>query len=67
MDFKSQLEEAYGKVSELEQKAKNCALSDRGNWANQNVVFARALADMFPLAKTILQGAFARDECRGAH
>ena len=27
----------------------------------------RALEDMFPLAKTILKGALARDECRGAH
>ena len=31
------------------------------------MVFARALEDMFPLAKTILKGALARDECRGAH
>ncbi len=29
----------------------------RGGWANQEVVFARALEDMFPLAKTILKGA----------
>ncbi len=43
------------------------ALSDTGNWTNQNVVFTRALSDMFPLAKTILKGALARDECRGAH
>jgi succinate dehydrogenase / fumarate reductase flavoprotein subunit len=26
-----------------------------------------ALMDMFPLAKTILKGAWLRDECRGAH
>ena len=31
------------------------------------MVFARALEDMFPLAKTILKGRLARDECRGAH
>jgi succinate dehydrogenase / fumarate reductase flavoprotein subunit len=42
-------------------------LSDTGNWTNQNVVFTKALLDMFPLAKTILQGALQRDECRGAH
>ena len=62
-----ELEEAYGRVCRLQQQARNCSLSDTGNWANQNVVFARALEDMFPLAKTILKGALTRDECRGAH
>jgi succinate dehydrogenase / fumarate reductase flavoprotein subunit len=62
-----QLDEAYGRVSELCERAAGCALSDTGNWTNQNVVFTRALLDMFPLAKTILKGARARDECRGAH
>ena len=62
-----ELEKAYGQVCRLQQQARNCSLSDTGNWANQNVVFARALEDMFPLAKTILKGALARDECRGAH
>ena len=36
-------------------------------WTNQNVVFTKALVDMFPLAKVILRGALQRDECRGAH
>jgi succinate dehydrogenase / fumarate reductase flavoprotein subunit len=62
-----QLENAYDKVSELAERAKQCALSDTGNWTNQNVVFTKALMDMFPLAKTILKGALLRDECRGAH
>ncbi len=62
-----QLDAAYGKVHELEERARRCALSDTGNWTNQNVVFTRAFLDMFPLAKTILKGARARDECRGAH
>jgi len=31
------------------------------------VVFTKALQDMFPIAKAILKGALARDECRGAH
>jgi succinate dehydrogenase / fumarate reductase flavoprotein subunit len=61
------LEEALGKVCELEQQARQCSLADTGAWANQNAVFVRALIDMFPLAKTILKGALARDECRGAH
>ena len=65
--FNKQLAEAYDKVSELEQRAKRCSLSDTGNWTNQNVVFTKALRDMFPVAKAILRGALQRDESRGAH
>jgi succinate dehydrogenase / fumarate reductase, flavoprotein subunit len=61
------LQAAYGKVQELQERARRCSLSDTGNWTNQNVVFTKALRDMFPLAKTILKGALVRDECRGAH
>lgn len=62
-----QLREALATVSELHERAQRCSLSDTGNWTNQNVVFTRALLDMFPVAKSILQGALQRDECRGAH
>jgi succinate dehydrogenase / fumarate reductase flavoprotein subunit len=62
-----QLKAAIAKVNDLCERAKTCALSDTGNWTNQNVVFTRALRDMFPVAKAILHGALARDECRGAH
>ncbi len=62
-----QLQEAVDKVDELADKVEHCALSDTGTWSNQNVVFLRALHDMFPLAKTILKGALQRNECRGAH
>jgi len=62
-----QLREALAKVHELFDRAKRCSLSDTGNWTNQNVVFTKALLDMFPLALTILKGALQRDECRGAH
>ncbi len=61
------LRTAYAKVSELAERAQRCSLSDTGKWTNQNVVFTKALVDMFPLAKTILKGALQRDECRGAH
>ena len=61
------LEEAYETVSELSDRAKRCSLADTGQWTNQNVVFTKSLTDMFPIAKTILKGALARDECRGAH
>jgi succinate dehydrogenase / fumarate reductase flavoprotein subunit len=61
------LDRAYAEVCDLQARAARCALTDTRNWTNQNVVFTRALMDMFPLAKTILKGARARDECRGAH
>ncbi|NCA10269.1 succinate dehydrogenase flavoprotein subunit [bacterium] len=62
-----QLVAAYGEVCELEARWQRCSLSDTGNWTNQNVVFTKALGDMFPVAKLILKGALLRDECRGAH
>ncbi len=62
-----QLRDAVSSVNELAERAKHCALSDSGRWTNQNVVFTKALMDMFPMAKAIVQGALARDECRGAH
>ena len=62
-----QLAAALEKVSELAERAARCGVSDTGNWTNQNVMFSKALADMFPLAKTIVLGALQRDECRGAH
>lgn len=62
-----QLEAAIETVGDLAQRAKKCSLSDTGNWTNQNVVFTKALRDMFPIAKAILKGALLRDESRGAH
>jgi len=62
-----QLADALAKVTDLHERAKRCSLSDTGNWTNQNVVFTKALLDMFPLALTILKGALQRDESRGAH
>jgi succinate dehydrogenase / fumarate reductase, flavoprotein subunit len=62
-----QLAGAIDKVNELAERIENCSLSDTGNWTNQNVLFTKAVRDMFPIAKAILKGALARDECRGAH
>ncbi len=63
----AELDAGYAKICEMQQQARSCPLADRGEWANQDVVFLRALEDMFPLAKTIVKGARMRDECRGAH
>lgn len=62
-----QLKDALVKVGELAERASRCSLSDSGSWTNQNVIFTKALQDMFPIAKSILKGALLRDECRGAH
>ncbi len=63
----NQLDEAYAKVDALQQRAAKSSLADSGSWTNQNVIFTKALQDMFPIAKSILKGARMRDECRGAH
>jgi succinate dehydrogenase / fumarate reductase flavoprotein subunit len=62
-----QLAEAYDDVCRMEERWRRCAVSDTGNWTNQNVVVTKSLGDMFPVAKLILKGALLRDECRGAH
>ena len=62
-----QLRGAIDNVSELHERALKVSLSDTGNWTNQNVIFAKSVQDMFPVAKAILKGALQRDECRGAH
>ncbi|MEO8268261.1 MAG: succinate dehydrogenase flavoprotein subunit [Aureliella sp.] len=62
-----QLDEAYIKIGELQQRSRHCSLSDTGSWTNQNVIFTKALQDMFPIAQAIVKGARQRDECRGAH
>ena len=62
-----QLQSAIDTVNELHERALRVSLSDTGNWTNQNVIFAKSVQDMFPIAKAILEGALRRDECRGAH
>ena len=62
-----ELRAAYATVCKLQERAARCSLSDTGNWTNQNVVFTKALVDMFPIARSIVKGALQRDECRGAH
>ncbi|MEL6899224.1 MAG: FAD-binding protein, partial [Planctomycetota bacterium] len=62
-----QLQDALSTVHDLHERAGRVSLSDSGTWTNQNVIFAKSLQDMFPLAKCILKGALQRDECRGAH
>jgi succinate dehydrogenase / fumarate reductase flavoprotein subunit len=61
------LEMAYGKLGELQQRYKKINLSDRTKWSNQNLNFARELGNMLILARVITMGAYNRNESRGAH
>jgi len=62
-----ELDKAIASLTDLKARVHRCGLSDTGAWTNQNVVFTKALQDMFPIAEAILKGARNRDECRGAH
>jgi succinate dehydrogenase / fumarate reductase flavoprotein subunit len=55
------------RLEELRERGRRAALSDRGDWTNQNLSFTRALGDMILLARVISEAALRRDECRGAH
>lgn len=55
------------KLQELLQRWEKIGLSDKGRWANQEVVFTRQLRDMIILARVITLAALNRNESRGAH
>jgi succinate dehydrogenase / fumarate reductase, flavoprotein subunit len=61
------LEIAYNKLLELEQRFRKVNLSDRSKWSNQTLNFARELGNMLVLARVITLSARARNESRGAH
>jgi succinate dehydrogenase / fumarate reductase flavoprotein subunit len=61
------LEIAYNKLLELDQRFRSVNLSDRSKWSNQTLNFARELGNMLVLARVITIGAHARNESRGAH
>ncbi len=58
---------ADAKVVELLQRLQKINLSDRTQWANTTVAFARQLYNMLQLSRVIAQGAAMRDESRGSH
>jgi succinate dehydrogenase flavoprotein subunit len=61
------LEAAYNKLLELQQRFRKVNLSDRSKWSNQTLNFARELGNMLLLARVIAMGAHVRNESRGAH
>ena len=65
--YNKNLEAADSKLCELLERFQHINLSDRSQWANTTIVFARQLYNMLQLARAIAQGAARRDESRGAH
>jgi succinate dehydrogenase / fumarate reductase flavoprotein subunit len=61
------LERADARLQELIERYGRMNLSDRTQWSNQTLNFARELFNMLILARVITLGALARDESRGAH
>jgi succinate dehydrogenase / fumarate reductase flavoprotein subunit len=65
--YNKTLQQTDGKLVDMLQRFRNVNLSDKTQWANTTVVFARQLYNMLQLARVIAQGAGMRDESRGAH
>jgi succinate dehydrogenase / fumarate reductase flavoprotein subunit len=65
--YNKDLDTTDAKLVELLERFHRINLSDKTQWANTSVVFARQLYNMLQLARVIAQGAKMRDESRGAH
>jgi succinate dehydrogenase / fumarate reductase, flavoprotein subunit len=65
--YNGKMKQTLAKIDALEERYKRINLSDRTQWANQTLQFARELENMLILARVITLGAIARDETRGAH
>ncbi|WP_407269155.1 succinate dehydrogenase flavoprotein subunit [Radiobacillus sp. PE A8.2] len=55
------------KIQELLDRWENININDTSRWSNQGVMFTRQLKNMLHLARVITQGAYNRNESRGAH
>jgi succinate dehydrogenase / fumarate reductase, flavoprotein subunit len=65
--YNNALSATADKLRELLERWENIGVEDESATANQTMVFARDLRDMLILAQTVVAGALARDESRGAH
>ncbi|MGN8645719.1 succinate dehydrogenase flavoprotein subunit [Gracilibacillus sp. HCP3S3_G5_1] len=55
------------KIQELLERWENINMDDTSRWNNAGVMFTRQLKNMLQLARVITQGAYNRNESRGAH
>jgi len=65
--YNKNLQETDAKLVEMLERFQHINLSDRTQWANTSMVFARQLYNMLQLSRVIAQGAGLRNESRGAH
>ena len=65
--YNDKLKETDSKLCELKDRWAHIGITDRGRWANHEVLFVRQLWNMIELARVIVIGALQRDESRGAH
>src|SRR6266403_765052 len=65
--YNNALKETDAKIVELLERFQHINLSDKTQWANTSVIFARQLYNMLQLSRVIAQGAALRNESRGAH
>ncbi|MBM4123495.1 MAG: FAD-binding protein [Nitrospira sp.] len=64
---KQSITEAVGTVRALKERAAGVLLQDRGKVFNTDLVQALELQSLLEIAETIVAGALAREESRGAH
>lgn len=64
--YDDKLKKTLDKLNELQQRFNNIELIDKGNWANQSLLFARQLYDMIVYAKVVVLAAIERKESRGS-
>ncbi len=65
--YNKNLQETDAELCKLLERFRHINLSDRTQWANTSIIFARQLYNMLQLGRVIAQGAALRDESRGAH
>jgi succinate dehydrogenase / fumarate reductase flavoprotein subunit len=65
--YNKSIQAADAELQKLLERYQRINLSDRTQWSNQTLNFARELYNMLVLARAITLGAAARDESRGAH
>jgi succinate dehydrogenase / fumarate reductase flavoprotein subunit len=65
--YNKNLKQTDAKIVELLERFRHINLSDKTQWANTSVAFARQLYNMLQLSRVVAQGAAMRDESRGAH
>ncbi len=63
----SGMEQATAKIAELKDRYQNITVQDRGSTYNTDLLEALELGCMLDIAETIIHGAMARQESRGAH